>query len=153
MLPYVKLDHMRVAGNVFLLLGNQIDKARFMLINGDFAIRTGEDTVRFADVAIIPAHQSGDVASTDEPVVVIEVLSQSTMHADFGEKRLEYQALASLQAYLILAQDEPAAWLWQRGDDGAWPADPERLEGRDGQVSLPAVSARLPMAELYPESS
>jgi hypothetical protein len=71
------------------------------------------------------------------------------MHADFGEKRLEYQALPSLQAYLILAQDEPAAWLWQRGEDGAWPADPERLEGREGELSLAAVAAKLPMAEIY----
>lgn len=153
MLPYVKLDHMRVAGNAFLLLGSQIDRGRFMMINGDFAIRTGKDTVRFADIAIMPAGGRGDAACTDRPVVVIEVLSQSTMHADFGEKRLEYQALPSLKAYLILSQDEPAAWLWQRGEDGQWPADPERLEGRDGEISLAAVAARLPMAELYLENT
>jgi Uma2 family endonuclease len=149
LLPYVKFAHTKLSSLLTALLHPQIDKTRFALANGDFAIRTGPDTARFADVAIVPASTPADAGFTAEPVVVIEVLSQSTMHADFGEKRLEYQALSSLKAYLILSQHEPAAWRWQRGADGAWPADPERLEGREGEISLAAVSASLPMAELY----
>lgn len=149
MLPYVKFAHTQLSAVVNALLFQQVDRKKFRMANSDFAIQTGPHSARFADVAIVPASTAPTAGFTSEPVVVIEILSKSTMHVDFGEKRLEYQALPSLQAYLILAQDEPSAWLWQRGDDGNWPADPQQMEGRDGEIRLAAVSASLPMAELY----
>jgi len=149
MLPYVKLEHSRITLRVIVALEPQLDSGKFELANGDFAIRTGVDSARFADVAVIAAGEEPDAGFTTEPVVVIEILSPSTMHEDFGAKRFEYQSLASLQAYLVLAQDKPQAWLWLRDDKGEWPEAPMLIEGRGGQIELAAAGAMLRMADVY----
>jgi Uma2 family endonuclease len=145
--PNVKLNHNRIVANISRELASQLDAANFEFAMGDFAVQTGPDSVRFADVMIFPAGKSGSIQSIDDAWYVFEVLSKSSMHDDFGDKRHEYQALASLKAYVVLAQDEPQVWLWRRGEDGQWPADPEQLTG--GAFKLEAVGVELAIGELY----
>jgi len=149
MLPYVKFAHTDIANTVRALLFGQIDLSVHAIADGDFAIRTGPDSARFADAAIVLRDLEPDAGFTTEPIVVVEILSPSTMHEDFGTKRFEYQSLASLQAYLVLAQDKPQAWLWLRDDKGEWLDAPVLFEGRDGQIELAAAGAMLRMADVY----
>jgi Uma2 family endonuclease len=147
MLPWVKRNHNRVAINLVRELSQQLDPDRFEIASGELAVRTGEDSIRYPDVMVERAGAPGEERYTKEPVLLFEILSSSTMHTDFGDKRHEYQALESLRAYVILAQNEPRIWLWQRGDDGAWPADPEQLA--EGSLKLPAVGVELDIAAIY----
>jgi Uma2 family endonuclease len=149
MLPYVKFEHTRIANAVRSSLLAKLDRAKFEVVDGDFAIRTGPHSARFADAAIVPANTPPSASFTENPILAIEVLSQSTMHNDFGEKRFEYQALASLRAYLVLAQETPSAWLWQRDENGEWPKDPQLFEGRELEIALACVGAKLLMSEIY----
>ena len=55
--------------------------------------------------------------------------------------------MTSLDAYLVLAQDEPKAWIWVRGSTG-FPAGAEII-GADGSIRIPALSIDLPLAEIY----
>lgn len=58
------------------------------------------------------------------PCLLVEVLSPSTEQTDTREKLLTYRLLPSLREYLLLRQDVLQADLYQRGDDGRWPACP-----------------------------
>jgi Uma2 family endonuclease len=149
MSPFVRLEHNRIALRTMVALEPQLDRSRFELVNGDFAIRTAEDSARFADVAVIAAGGLPTAGYTTDPVLVVEILSPSSVHNDFGEKRYEYMALSSLQAYLVLAQDKPEAWLWLRDEKGDWPKDPVLYEGREGEIVLPPVGAILAMGDIY----
>jgi Uma2 family endonuclease len=52
-----------------------------------------------------PAHPAHDAQATTNPVVVLEVLSPSSAGDDDGDKRRDFQSLASLEAYVLAAQD------------------------------------------------
>src|SRR5262249_25443989 len=57
---------------------------------------------RYSDGSIIcgkPAHPAHDSQATTNPLVVVEVLSPSSEGDDDGDKRRDFQSLASLQAY------------------------------------------------------
>jgi Uma2 family endonuclease len=147
MLPNVKRNHSRIAANVLIELGKRLDPVAYDVAGGDLAIQTGEDSIRYPDAMVERAGAPGDERRTREPILAVEVLSDSTMHSDFGEKRTEYQALANLRAYLVLAQDERRAWLWQRTDDGEWPADPEQIA--EGAVAIRSLGVELALGDLY----
>lgn len=96
----------------------------------------------------------GDVQFADNqkdmvlnPVVLIEVLSESTRDYDRGRKFQHYRALPSLMEYLTVAQDEPHVehWTRQQEDRGLL------VEfGKLGQsIPLASVGCVLPMAEIY----
>ena len=55
-----------------------------------------------------------------EPVVVVEVLSESTAERDHGFKRWAYRTIPLLLHYVLIAQDEPLVEVASPDPDGAW---------------------------------
>jgi Uma2 family endonuclease len=139
--------HARICTNVVAALLARLDPEKFDIVQGDFAVETGDRNIRFADVLVEPF--SGENArSTANAMLLVEVLSPSTMHIDFHEKLDEYKGLAALGTYVICAQDEARVWVWTRSDR-AWPEAPEVLEGLNAAVAVPALGITLPLAEVY----
>ena len=149
MQPYVTRNHARITSNLIhqfrLVLGDD----RYDVVATDFAIQTGPSTVRFPDLIVEPYGGPGDERITHEPLIVVEILSESTKHVDFGEKLNEYRMLGGLQHYLILAQEKPHVWLWSRGGDGAWSDDPVILEGMKADLALPLFGLTIPLSAIY----
>ena len=141
-------NHSKITTNLILALGQVIDRNAFHIAAGDFALQTGEDTLRLADILITPSNRSGKDRRTDEAVAIIEILSPSTTSEDFGPKQIEYLALTSLQAYLIVAQDKACVWAWIKGDDG-FPQKPEVIEALDVTIAIPELGLTLTLDAIY----
>ena len=60
-----------------------------------------------------------------DPVVIFEILSPSTANDDLGVKRAEYQALHSVQSYVVLQQTHRSAQVFRRV--GETTVDDERI--------------------------
>ncbi len=82
----------------------------------------------------------------DDPVVVVEVLSDSTRRLDDGEKRDGYLTIPSLRVYLLVEQDEAAVIVYRRTEQGFVR---EVYVGRDAVLQLPEIGIELPLAEIY----
>jgi Uma2 family endonuclease len=82
-----------------------------------------------------------------QPVVVIEVLSESTRRADLGEKRDAYLAIPSLKALLLVETDVPKVIVYRRKPEGGFSG--ELYEGLEAVVSLPEIEVELGLGEIY----
>lgn len=106
---------------------------------------------RYSDGSIIcgpPEHPPHDDQATTNPVVVVEVLSPSSDGDDEGEKRLDFQSLGSLQAYVVVAQDERRLKVYRRTERGEWRHEPDVY--RDGDsFELPVLSTAISVGEVY----
>lgn len=135
-------------------LSNELDRRlsgdEWVTLTSDMAVSVGPRTVRYPDVIVCrrPARLTDLTAS--DPILIAEVLSPSSVTNDLGDKATEYLRLPSLQAYLVLSQDEPKAWTWVRVASG-FGAGPHVVAGRDGIIQLPAFSIELSLAEVYKE--
>ncbi|WP_182087185.1 Uma2 family endonuclease [Aureimonas sp. ME7] len=143
----VSRNHARLTTALTVVLARHLDPDRFEVGAADFGVRT-RDGVRFPDVLVDTAGGNGRDLTAHAPLLVAEILSPSSMARDFGEKVGEYTALPSLLHYVVLAQDEPRVWLWQRGEDGAF-GTPEMIAGAGESLPLPGFGLTLPLAELY----
>lgn len=83
----------------------------------------------------------------DRPVVVIEVLSDSTRRADLREKRDAYLTIPSLKLLLLVETEAPAVLVHRRRTDGGFTV--ETHEGIDAVIPLPEIGAEMPLALLY----
>lgn len=80
------------------------------------------------------------------PVLVIEVLSESTRDYDRGQKFEHYRSLPSLVEYLTIAQDRPHIEKWTRQQRDGLFAEYNNL----GQtIQLTSIAAELPLSEVY----
>jgi Uma2 family endonuclease len=106
---------------------------------------------RYSDGSIIcgkPEHPTHDSQATTNPLVVVEVLSPSSEGDDDGDKRRDFQSLASLQAYVLAAQDARCVKVYRRTERGTWRDDPDVY--RDGEsFELPGLTRAIPVGEVY----
>jgi Uma2 family endonuclease len=80
------------------------------------------------------------------PKLVVEVLSESTEAYDRGAKSAHYRRVASLQEYVLVAQDEPRIEVYRRSDDGGWLLH----EARKGeQLELRSIGVMLDVSAVY----
>jgi Uma2 family endonuclease len=139
--------HGTIISNLIINLHGQLDRRQWTVIS-EFGLDAGPRTLRFPDVVVDRAGGApGDYTAT-APIFAAEVLSPSTASIDLGDKAAEYLRLPTLAAYLVLAQDEAKAWLWQRGDAG-FPPGPSVIIGLDQVVDVAALGLRLPLATVY----
>jgi len=106
---------------------------------------------RYNDGSIIcgkPAHPAHDKQATTNPLVIVEVLSLTSEGDDDGEKRRDFQSLASLQAYVLAAQDARCVKVYRRAERGEWRAEPDVY--RDGEsFELPGLVRAIAVHEVY----
>jgi len=80
------------------------------------------------------------------PLVIFEVLSESTTAFDRGRKFLSYQSIESLQEYVLVSQDDYLVEHYRRDTD-QWVYTVER--GLDAVLQLPSAECELPLREIY----
>jgi Uma2 family endonuclease len=80
--------------------------------------------------------------------VIVEVLSPSSAGDDDGDKRRDFQSLASLQAYVLAAQDARWVKVYRCTERGEWPAEPDVYRDGDG-FDLPSLTRSITVDEVY----
>jgi Uma2 family endonuclease len=101
--------------------------------------------IRYPDVFVSCTPGPGKQTVVDDPVVVFEVLSDSTSRTDRIEKLREYGATPTIQRYVILEQDAIAAMVFVRkGTDLV----AETLTA-DDTLRMPEIDVEVPMADFY----
>ncbi len=110
--------------------------------------------IRAADRATYPAlhvvcgeleRDPEDDHAVVNPVVVIEVLSESTAESDRGDKFADYRRLRSLREYVLVSQRERRVDVYRR-DGRRWVLD-EHLRGE--QVKLESLDVTVAVDDLY----
>ena len=143
----VTLGHVRVVTRLLSELASKLDPLRFEAYAVDIGLKTPKG-VRYPDLVVDVAGGDSDDLAVREPMLVCEVLSPSSIVRDTVEKQQEYTSIASVQAYLVLSQDEARVWLWSRGPQG-W-SGPVMIEGTDAILSIPQLGFETRLAALYP---
>jgi Uma2 family endonuclease len=87
-------------------------------------------------------HASSTIAN---PVVLVEIMSESTEAYDRSEKFRHYRRIASLREYVLVSQREPIVEVWRREGD-AWRVDES---GPGESVRLASIDAEIAMNALY----
>lgn len=149
MLPYVTHNHSTIVMNLSGHLWRGLDPSRYHVGCADFAVETSSGNLRFPDVVVFRADVDGKARTVADPVVLAEVLSDSTKHIDFGDKKQEYLLLESLRAYIVLEQNQPLIWIWKRTAEGEWPVNPTILEGGEAELRLVDFDQVILLSAIY----
>ena len=141
--------HNVIAGNVYALLWIQLNGTNCRPYNSDTKIRVRRDGATsffYPDASVIcESNRAADVFQ-DRPVVIVEVLSQSTWAIDLDEKLNAYLSIEALQAYVLLEQHKPLAIVMRRTSVGFLR---EVYEGLAARIELPLHACGLTLSEIY----
>jgi len=141
--------HNRIATNGTVTLGVQLRGRSCQVFNSDTKIRVYTPTgTRFyyPDLSVVCQHNLPTDTFQDSPVVVVEVISESTRRADEFEKREAYLSIDTLCVYILVEQAVAAAVVYRRQDSGF---ARETYVGSDAIIPLPEIECELTLADLY----
>ncbi len=143
-------EHAALAMSIGIALGIGLRGKRCRVFNSDLRVRVEEaDLATYPDVTVICGElerSANDKNAAVNPIVLVEVLSESTEAWDRGEKAAHYRRIPALREYLLVAQDEPRLELYRRADAGHW----EFYEARSGEsLQLTSIGVTLAVDEIY----
>jgi Uma2 family endonuclease len=81
------------------------------------------------------------------PVVLVEVLSDSTEAYDRGKKFEHYRTIPSLQHYVLITQDRHSIDCFTRSNGESW--NLTSCQGLSGKITLDAIECELLGSEVY----
>ena len=101
----------------------------------------------YPDVVVSCIPDDGDDYYLENPCLIVEVTSESTARKDYLEKSLAYQSIASLQAYLVVAQDKSQVDMLFRLEDNSWGL--KQFDQPEDEIMLPCLDSLLSVADIY----
>lgn len=81
------------------------------------------------------------------PVLLIEVLSETTESYDRGKKFQHYRSIKSLREYVLVAQDEARIEKYIKTGDGFWLLS--EAVGLNSKIEFASIECEITLAEVY----
>ena len=104
------------------------------------------DNFRIPDLGVTCTEYEPEEYDLSEPILLIEILSPGKYRETWANVRA-YLSIPNLQEILLVETETIGAALFQRGPDGAWPAEPQRIAA--GTLTLASIDFAVPLAGLY----
>jgi Uma2 family endonuclease len=143
-------EHSLIGNNMGSELRRVLKKRPCSAYNSDLKIAISEEKYRYADASVI----CGPVEFYEEnpeaaknPVLIVEVLSESSESYDRGEKFKTYRQIPSFQEYVLIEQRFPLVEVFYKVDDKTW--EYRVYEQLDQTVVFSSIEAEIPMEEIY----
>ncbi len=143
--------HVQIVGNVSGELRGRLRDKPCLLYSTDLRVRASKDGLyAYPDVVVVcgePRFVDGELDTLTNPLLVVEILSDSTKNYDRGEKFERYRSNPSFREYLLIAQDRVHVERFVRQDDGSWVL--HETNDPNDEVELSSVGCCLPVTEIY----
>ncbi len=104
----------------------------------------------YPDLVIVcgePQFQDDVFDTLLNPVLLIEVLSDSTESYDRGKKFQHYRSIETLQEYVLVSQTEARIEKYVRHGDGFWLLS--EAVGLDSEIEFASIDCRVALSEVY----
>lgn len=144
--------HNAICVNTIVLISRYLTERACNVFNSDQKVRIESiNRALYPDVSVVCGkleRSENDNRAITNPVLLVEVLSDSTALYDQGDKFKFYSRLSSLQEYVLISQHRVAVQTFYRAKNtDLWQIS--WVEGLDAFLSLQSLDLKLSMKELY----
>ena len=143
--------HNTIKVNLIIALGLALKNTSYRVFDSDQRLWIPETaTFTYPDVTVVqePINVSDqDETALTNPLLITEVLSESTRNYDRSEKFVTYRSLPSFQEYLLIEPDRVQIEQHIKQDDYHWLLTLHN--DLNGKISLDSLAVEIAIADLY----
>jgi Uma2 family endonuclease len=136
--------HAELQRNLAIAVGGRLRGGPCRFYGSDLKIES-DGSSRYPDGFVVCSPVAGRETIIRDPVVIFEVLSDSSARIDLVTKNREYAATPSVMRYVVLAQDAMAGTMFER-IGGDWVG---HLLDEHSVLRMPEIGIEVKLAELY----
>jgi Uma2 family endonuclease len=140
--------HYRISRNVLRLFEAALAASSCEAFGSDMRVSTPSGLYTYPDGSVICGPKvSSSTETLSNPIVIVEVLSDSTRNYDRGEKFDLYRSIPTLRHYLLIEQTSISVEHRRLESGGSW--SQEIVDSPEGIVRLSEVDIDVQLAKLY----
>jgi Uma2 family endonuclease len=147
--------HNLISANTIISIGVQLRNRPCRVYPGNLKVRVPNSKRFFyPDVSVVcgePRFADDERDVILNPVLIVEVLSESTAAYDRGKKFLSYQQIDSLQEYLLISQDEEIVEHYIRQSNDTWLYT--KAIGLEETIILPSIECEITLRDIYDKAT
>jgi phenylacetic acid degradation protein len=151
MMSGVKLDHIRITGNLIGDMRNKLKGKGCEVLGSDLRVYVERNEfIAYPDLSIVcgkPFTLDDDEFNLLNPAVIIEVLSKSTAQYDRSDKFQRYQGLFSFQEYILIDSRSVLVEQFVRDEPGKW--NSTKYKQLSDTVTIVSAGISLLLNEIY----
>lgn len=137
--------HTHIVGNLYIALRQAVGPRGCSVYFNEVKLRVeAANAYYYPDLVVTCSPADDDPYIVHSPVLVVEVLSDSTEAIDRREKRANYQKVPSLREIVLVSQGRRQVEIYRR-EGGGWVADVIT----EGAVMLASLDLTLPIEAVY----
>lgn len=144
-------EHNQITSNIVRVTGNQLIEKPCSVFSSDMRIKIEEaGKYTYPDIVIACESQEFEDENNDvllNPIVIMEILSDSTEAYDRGDKFAHYQLLDSFVEYILISQYFCRVEKFIRRNDETWIYS--KYQTMEDIVEIETVKCELPLSEIY----
>jgi Uma2 family endonuclease len=144
-------EHNRIVANLIREVGSFLKGKLCDIFPSDLRVTTPAGISYFyPDATVVCGEaqmQAGVFDTSQNPVVIFEVISGGTEDIDRGYKFFYYQQIPSLQEYILIDSRQYAIEAIRRKDNDTWKF--EKLSPAAGQLQLKSIDCTLSFTDIY----
>ena len=144
-------EHSSISSNIIRHIGNRLHSSSCRVHGSNLRVKVDPSGLyTYPDALVLCERPIFDDAQKDtvlNPVVIFEVLSDSTEKNDRGMKFEHYRKIPSLKQYVLFSQRRPHVDYFSLDERGEWVVG--EVNGLDGVLELGLIEVSLPLAEIY----
>lgn len=137
-------NHQRITLNISSIFKTHLKNTPCDTFASDIKVKIGDLAVFYPDVIVDCEPETANEYYTEQPLIIVEVLSKSTRRMDETTKRRLYQTLPSLQEYVLIEQDIVDIEICRRSE--GW--QPEHYFMGDG-IIFAAIELTVSVNDIY----
>ncbi|MDS4057344.1 MAG: Uma2 family endonuclease [Candidatus Contendobacter sp.] len=143
--------HNLIVVNTLSEVRQQLKKCPCRVYSNDMRIKVSPTGLfTYPDVMVVRGQAQFGDSQWDtllNPILIVEVLSDSTEAYDRGREFEHYRKLESLMEYVLIAQHRPHVESYRRQLDQRWVLT--ESDGLESRLRLDAIDCELALAEIY----
>jgi Uma2 family endonuclease len=148
-------DHGLIQGNLITILNGQLHASPCRVFSSDVRILVEQSGLyTYPDLSVVcgklKTARTSKITLTN-PVLLVEVLSESTRAYDRGEKLKFYKQIPSLKEIMLVDSERARVEVWRRGARNDWA--PEAYERLGETAVLESIRCEVPLARAYEKVS
>ena len=144
-------NHTVISVNLIIALGSAFASRRCIVFNSDMKVLVEANGLyTYPDISAVcgaPGFVANRTDVITNPILIIEVLSDSTSFYDRNNKFALYRALSSLEDYVLIDQKQVLVEYYRRTGSRSWSL--ETYESLEEVVKLEAVEVELSLSQIY----
>ncbi|AFZ47405.1 protein of unknown function DUF820 [Cyanobacterium stanieri PCC 7202] len=144
-------NHNLVTGNIYIALRLALKGKNYPVFIENVRLWIAQENIfTYPDVMVIaqnPEYHGENKTTVTNPIIIIEVLSNSTRDYDLGRKFEYYRSLDSLQEYILIDPEKPLVMSYHRNNTQQWSLN--IFENINDKLTLNSVPVEVTLQEIY----